>query len=335
MPKPPQMMGMLEDVFVLKLDSQGMPVWIQQFSSTSNDGATDVAITNSNEILVGGTYGDTLQIPTMPSLVRAGDKQDMFLLKLNPATGIPDWKLGVGSLQDDSLHGISVSKNGRVGFTGSIGGMVNVLDKKLIGPMAGSKLFAAVLDPTLTQCSYVYAGDDKPTTPTGRDVTLDAFDMNLAVVGEVVGAASDPFDGFAVSLPVVQGTIQQLLLGPLGAYTEDHLNAIAVDPRSGNDKAVIVGSAGFGAAFQSRALTTPGNNNIFISKLAPTFTDDAVWTHTFGATGHQAEARAVAIDPTTGEVIVAGVFDGSLDLGGAMVTAAPNKREVFVMKMRP
>ena len=47
---------------------------------------------------------------------------------------------------------------------------------------------------------------------------------------------------------------------------------------------------------------------------------DLQWAANFGVTGYTT-ANAVAVDPTTGDIVVAGSFDGSIDFGDGLVTS--------------
>lgn len=100
---------------------------------------------------------------------------------------------------------------------------------------------------------------------------------------------------------------------------------IAVDPE-GN---VIVAGLFTGTIdFGQGPLLSAGAYDVFLAKLDSE--GNAVWSRRFGGAEDQA-ALAVATD-ALGNIIVAGTFDGAIDLGGGVFQNEPIQQDVFVVK---
>ena len=103
-----------------------------------------------------------------------------------------------------------------------------------------------------------------------------------------------------------------------GAAGLDAAYAVALSSDGG---AVLVGSFEgtftFGR-FDMPLLISAGGKDVFVAKFDGS--GRHVWSRRFGGTGHD-EARGVAVDGA-GNVLVAGWFAGSVDLGGGVLTSA-------------
>ena len=74
-----------------------------------------------------------------------------------------------------------------------------------------------------------------------------------------------------------------------------------------------------------------GGDDVFVMKLSSS--GDHVWSRSFGGPGDQI-ARRIAVDPS-GNVVVTGELDGSMDLDGAASIASVSMRDAFVFKLAP
>ena len=116
----------------------------------------------------------------------------------------------------------------------------------------------------------------------------------------------------------------------IGGYGYDQGNAIAADD-AGN--VFVTGYIGKGAVsdigvnFGGGALYSAGLSDVFLVKYAAT--GGHVWSKRFGSTGTEL-GMAVGTDGS-GNVIVAGTFEGSVDFGGGALTSA-GVRDIFVAK---
>jgi deoxycytidylate deaminase len=112
-----------------------------------------------------------------------------------------------------------------------------------------------------------------------------------------------------------------------GDGNDQYVNAVAADA-SGN--VIVTGWFEGTVDFGGGALTSAGVSNIFVAKFAA---DGAhLWSKRFGDGAWQ-RASAVAVDGS-GNVIVTGYFDGTVDFGGGALTSAGNG-DIFIAKFGP
>ncbi|GAC1540467.1 MAG: hypothetical protein NVS3B10_05160 [Polyangiales bacterium] len=105
-------------------------------------------------------------------------------------------------------------------------------------------------------------------------------------------------------------------------------NAIGVAVDSAG-ATVVVGSFGDSIDLGQGALMSKGGQDLFVAKLDPT--GKAAWGHAFGDRAQQS-ASAVAIDPS-GNIVVLGNFDGTLDLGTGPVVGHGPEGDVLLAKL--
>ncbi|WP_437735263.1 serine/threonine-protein kinase [Sorangium sp. So ce1335] len=101
--------------------------------------------------------------------------------------------------------------------------------------------------------------------------------------------------------------------------------AVAVD-RAGN--AVITGTFHGSIDFGKGPLRNPASGDVFIAKLDPE--GNALWSKRFGD-GSEQGGNAVAVDGA-GDIVVAGHFSGSVDLGGGALRSA-GRYDIFLARL--
>ncbi len=166
---------------------------------------------------------------------------------------------------------------------------------------------------------------------TAGTQVCDADGMGFSpCVGEVIPspdhcstAADDDCDGSVQ--PLCPGG-DHLWSKRFGGTGTEWANDVAVDA-SGN--VVVVGRARGDLDFGGGPLPAVGQDDIFIAKLDPT--GNHLWSKRFGNNSPQ-EALAVATDPL-GNVFVGGRFTGTLNFGGAALTAPSD--DMFLIKFDP
>lgn len=103
------------DMFLTKLDRNGVEQWTRQFGTASNDSSRDLSVDESGNIYVAGRTGSTLDGP------QSGSGDDMFLTKYD-AAGVNLWtrQIGASGFVVDT-YGVSVDGNGNAYVTGQTG----------------------------------------------------------------------------------------------------------------------------------------------------------------------------------------------------------------------
>ena len=123
-------------------------------------------------------------------------------------------------------------------------------------------------------------------------------------------------------------------LGPTGAHvwskrfgdgSEQTVQGVAVD-EAGN--VIIAGYFEGAIDFGGGNLTSAGLRDVFVAKFGPD--GSHIWSKSFGDTNYQA-ANALALD-SSGNVIITGVFMGTVNFGGGVLTSA-GSWDVFVAQL--
>lgn len=126
-----------DDVYVVKLNSDGVFQWGKRFGSIYADGI-DIAVNANDELVVALLYKGTLYMQTNPtSTYQAGSDNDICLFSLDQDGNI-QWVKNVGGSDDNewSAH-VSVSPNGDILLTGVFFGTTD------LDPDAGNANFTA------------------------------------------------------------------------------------------------------------------------------------------------------------------------------------------------
>jgi hypothetical protein len=132
---------------------------------------------------------------------------------------------------------------------------------------------------------------------------------------------NERWDGFVAKLAPTGAHLWSMSFGDA---RRDSAEAVAVDP-DGN--VVVTGFFSGTVTLGGPSLTSIGMHDVVVAKLDGS--GNHLWSRSFGGTG-RAYGRDVAVDPS-GNVYVVGHFDGSLDLGGTLVSAG--RDDAFVAKL--
>jgi S-layer homology domain len=207
-------------------------------------------------------------------------------------------------------------------------------------------LFVARLDPTLTtlvQSSY-YGGSQTEgasglvIAPESGEIVLlgttDSFDLP-----GVAGGAQETKDGIVDAFVArIDPSLTALLQATyLGGSDHQFGGNLAIDPSNGD--VLVVGattSSDFPGTAGGAQSTSGGGDDLFAARLDPTLTTLIQSTY-LGGSADEEEFAAVAIQPTSGEVIVAGGTKSS-DFPGTVGGAQPvyaGTDDGFVVRLNP
>ncbi|WP_437779512.1 hypothetical protein [Sorangium sp. So ce1097] len=209
------------DVYVAKLDAAGNDVWSETFGGDLVQIASGVAIDGSDDIVLAGTFFDSIDFGGGP-LVSAGGALydphsesalqwggDIFLVKLD-AAGEFVWSTRYGDARAQAPRGVVAAADGSIALTG---GVVGVVDFGT-GPQTGNDLwgdvFAAKFDAAgNTLWSRVYGGGYEQVGqavalgPAGHVIVAGIFSETIDFgfgPHETVADEYDPRDLFLAKL---------------------------------------------------------------------------------------------------------------------------------------
>jgi fibronectin type 3 domain-containing protein len=245
------------------------------------------------------------------------------------------WSRAYGDISDDRTNAVAVAPSGNVTVAGHFQGTTDF----------GNGLVTSFTHTSLGPTRDIFVAS---YTPTGNHV----WSKVLGGVGSEEGNAV-AVDGLGnVLLTGYQGTFQvdyggglQSTRGsndifvakysPTGGYLwsktmgsggHDGGIGIATDT-PGNNVFVTGGMADGGVDFGGGTLFSAGNQDVFLVKYSSTGAH--LWSRRFG--GASSESGAAVATDVSGNVVVTGTFEGSVDFGGGLLTSAGLK-DIFVAK---
>jgi subtilisin-like proprotein convertase family protein len=108
------------DVFIIKYENIGRPLWAKRVGGIFDDNVSDVAVDSAGNVFVAGSFQDTVDFDPSPSsafsLTSAGS-DDIFVLKLN-SNGEFQWAKRMGGAGSDQALGLAIDPDDNVLTTG-------------------------------------------------------------------------------------------------------------------------------------------------------------------------------------------------------------------------
>ena len=319
------------DFFVAKYDTAGNAMWVRPFGGPGNDMATGVAIDLSGNVYVAGASDGALTIGG--SSFGANGSTGTFLFSLDPLGNVLSAK-AYGGDSYGTLTKVAVSANGTVGVAGSFKGTIDFGNGNPLTATAGD---GGAGDYAAFVAEFDGGGNAQFANALGSDSTTVAqglafkSDESVAVVGSFSGTGQF---GTTTLTSVGQNDVfvaafdssgNPLWSKSWGGITNDDGRGIAYDA---NGNLVVTGGFSSSVDFGGGAVTSKGGSDAFVMKLNSSHA--LAWVQTFGGTSTD-EAVSVSVD-TSGELLVGGLFESSLSVGGQMLTSAGDK-DIFAIKM--
>jgi len=132
----------IRDVFMIKLDPSGSPVWAKNIGGSTNDAGRGIFLDASGISYTTGEFSGSMAVGTT-SLTAVGGR-DVFMIKLDPS-GNPVWAQNFGGSSTDTGYGIAVDASGSSYTTGLFRGSMTVGDTTLTAQ--GENMFVIKLIP--------------------------------------------------------------------------------------------------------------------------------------------------------------------------------------------
>jgi hypothetical protein len=300
--------------------------WSQRFGDSNEQSGFDVAIDGSGNTIVVGHFWGTVNFGGGP-LSSAG-AEDIFVAKFGP-DGTHVWSKRFGATFSQEAFCVAVDATGNVIISGRFNGSVD-FGGGVLTSAGSSDVFVAKFGADGTHMWSDRFGNN--VIQEGWGVAADATG-NLFVAGRFYGTvnfgggdlASAGNDDIFVAKFNASGT--HLWSERFGDSSTQSARDIAVD---GSGNVMITGDLYGTVDFGGGGLTSAGSNDVFAAK----FNADGghLWSKRFGDAEEQS-GRSIATD-ASGNVIVAGDFQSSVDFGGGALTSA-GRHDVFVAKLAP
>jgi len=315
------------DLFVVKFSPLGVHLWSTSFGDADYDMPSGVAVDDNGNVFIVGQFSGALDLGGGP-LTSAG-LRDVFLVRLTPL-GVHAWSAGFGDADYDFARGIALDASGDPVIAGDFRGTIGFGGAPLTS--AGSyDVYVTKFTATGSHLWSQVHGDVNYDSP--RDIDLDSTDRVL-LTGHFSGnIAFDPLpsltsegnhDVFLAKIGANGGGVWSKRFGDASS---DNAGLVAVD---GDDNVLIAGYFKNSIDFGLGPLTSASGYDVYLAKLNAD--GNTYWSEIFSNTRNQI---ATGLDTDAGRnILLAGQFDGTIDLGGDRVTSAGGY-DIFITKLLP
>jgi hypothetical protein len=313
------------DVFVLKLDPSGTPLWSKTFGSTSLS-TEAMTVSASGNVAVTGYFEGTLGIPGMQGTSVGGN--DIFVAELNPS-GALLWVRAFGDVSADNGTGIAFTPAGNVFVTGSFSGTVNFGDGPLTSAGLGD-IFVTKLD---TSGNALWSKRFGDASYQGSVTLATDTAANVFLLGRLNGTmdfGAGPLTG-ANSKDIFVAKLDQ---NGAPSWSKSFSSSSTLTGASiaadGVGNVVLTGDFSGSVNLGTGLLTSQGGNDIFVAKLSAS--SKTLWSKSFGDAANQ-EGISVAVDGSLSSYVLS-YGGGTIDFGGGPRVSGGGG-DTFLAKLAP
>jgi hypothetical protein len=252
------------DIFVVKLDSNGTLIWAQTFGDGSNQSAAGVVVDTAYNLTLTGTVSGTVDFGG--GVLQSAGLGDAFVAQLDTGGGHL-WSRLYGDAKDQAGSAVRADRMGNVFVAGTFDGTLD-LGGAVYTTAGGQDAWLVALDPGGNYRWSRQAGG--PNTQSATALAVDPFG-NVAFGGLLVGTAD--FGGGPLtsvgSADVFVAKFDRMNM-PLWSYrfgdtASQTLKGLAFDPQGALWlTGILVGAADFGGG----AVSSAGGEDIFLAKLS-------------------------------------------------------------------
>ena len=318
------------DAFVVKLDGAGKVVWGHTFGGPRSDDAKGVAVNGDNVVVV-GNFADEIKIGEFAH--KAVNSDDLYVVDFN-SKGEVQWLWTSGGIESDGANCVAATPDGGWIVGGSYFGAAEFgkfpvkskggSDAVLIKLSAGGDVEWVKSFGGRYNDSIHHVGVDARGAIYIQGVFRDVADFGGKNPVKSVGGVGDDV---VVAKYDLNG--DHLWSLGFGSKDEDAALGLAVDPAG---HVTVVGSFDktitFGPADTTQH-TSLGESDIYVTRFDPNGKFE--WTRTLGAEKEDG-ASGVGVD-RSGNVVVTGWFQGTVDFGKGMLTSNTPNKDIFVLKL--
>lgn len=303
-------------------------LWSKMFVGTYYDYPNDVVVDAWGDIIIAGSFSE---IPEVPGEINFGGithwcqgEFDIFVAKFDP-DGNYIWSKSFGSDGEEWASAVAVDDSGNIILVGYFLGAVNFGGGSLYS--SGYDVFVAKFSPNGNHIWSKRFGD--AANDWGKSVAVDASG-NIAVSGHFYGTIDfgggtlTSAGGADIFIAKFDPDGNHLWSKRFGDAEYESGSLVAV---GGSGGIVISGVFRGGVDFGGGVLTSEGENDIFLAKLAPG--GGHIWSQRFGDSNTQQD-KDLAVDGSE-SVVITGYFEDSIDFGGGTLTSA-GEWDVYLAK---
>ena len=312
------------DVFMTKLANDGTHIYTLAWGGIEAESGRGLALDTTGSVYVTGSFRGTVDFdPTSGTLERTSlGEGDIFIAKLTNDGSTLRWIGAMGGSENDAGYAVATDPSGDIFVTGTFRGNVADLDPTLANVELHSAINAqdVFMNKVFSDGSHAWSRTfGGSSTDIAVAVAADSAG-NAIAVGHFIDQVNFNPDG-AQDIHVSQGNYDVFVTKRAGdgsyIYTRrlgGTFNDLATDVDVLGTEIAVAGSYGAQVDFDPTSgediHVGGGGKDIYISRLAGDGTYR--WTRTYGGTLDE-EGGAVAFDASTGNLVVAGYFEGTVD----------------------
>jgi len=337
------------DIYLLKLDSDGDFVWVKQIGGTGSDEGKMVYLdSTSQNIFIAGSFSSTVDFDPgagTTNLTSAGII-DAFILKLD-SNGDFVWVKKIGGTSNDWVANVTVDSDGNVYSTGTFVGAAVDFD-----PGAGTtNLSAGSSEGSFVQKldsngDFVWAKSFSGNTWGNWPGVIKVTSDGSVYTGGTFRGTTDFDPGAGTSSLTSNGTYDGFLskldssgnfvwIKRIGGNSTDFVNTIDFD----SDGNLYIGSGisstdavDFDPGAGTTTLTSYGSQDIFVTKLDSN--GDFVWVKQVGNTGNESIIN-IYID-SSDYMYITGLFSSTVDFdpgAGTTNLTSIGSGDAYILKL--
>ncbi len=317
------------DILLARIDPAGNTVWSKRFGDAADQVGSAVAVDGTGAAYITGSVKGTVDFGLGP-LANAGDPlTDLYVAVFaSSGTAVSSKRFAATFAQAGTAIAVNdaheILLGGTFGSSADLGcgvlpgaGGADVFLAKLsaLGVCAWSKRFGDAADQDVASVAYDGAGN---ALAGGR------FAGAINLGGAMFTMSGGAHGGFAVKLDPLGAHLFSTALG--NTVTDQEVQGIAADP-SGNVllSGTFTGTLDVGGG----PLQSAGQGDFFVIKLDPG--GSPVWSKAVGDASDQA-GRALVQADGNGAILLAGHFQGTMDLGLGQLASA-GQSDLFAAKL--
>jgi hypothetical protein len=317
------------DIFLAKLDASGATLWSKRFGDAADQAGTAVAVDDVGTAYITGSVKGTVDFGLGP-LTNPGDPLTDVYLAAFSSTGTAIFSKRFASTFAQAASAIAVDDANEILLGGTFGSSADFGCGALPGA-GGSDVFLAKVSAQgacIWSKRFGDAADQEVASiaydGAGNVLAAGHFAGSIGFGGAMLTMSGAAHGAFATKLDGQGAHVWSTALG--NTMFDQAAQGIAADP-SGN----VVVSGTFTGSFDtgSGPVTSTGQGDFFVAKLDPG--GGPVWSRAFGDASDQAGKAIVGADGN-GQILVAGHFQGTLDLGLGQLPSA-GQSDLFVAKL--
>ncbi len=320
------------DVLVVKLSrADGHSIWVKRLGGPNTDVPWAVATDSVGNVLVAGEFQETANFGG--GMITSAGIADVFVVKLNGATGEHMWSERFGGDGFDRPAGIATDSARDVVITGSFNTTIDFGGDTFTTSNGFPDFFIAKLSGA--DGGHLWSRAAGSTGPDiGKSVAVD-HSGNVVVVGEFERTVN------LGGSPLTSAGTDNLFVAKYGGSTGQHLfsqrfgstSAIAYNVAIDSaDSIVLAGSFDGPIDFGGAApLTNVSGSDLFVAKLS--LAGSHLWSRSFAATQAQFPG-GVAVD-SSNNVVMVGDFAGTISFGGQILSSAGDlsNQDIFIARL--